>query len=242
MHSRVCILQTASGKSKYQKAKRRSSGIGAFLKERDIMELEEIRRRMHSGGLYVAGDPVLLQEQIPAQDLLFEYNHCPPSQWARRGELLHEMLAECGDDSYIEPPFHSNWGGRHVHLGKCVYANVFLSLVDDTHIYIGDHCMIGPQVTICTATHPICPELRQMQYEYNLPVHIGNNVWIGGRAFIMPGVTIGDNSVIGAGSVVTKDIPANVIAVGTPARVLRPITEEDRKYYNGNVPVDIPIP
>ena len=205
------------------------------------MELEEIKRRQHSGGLYSAADPKLITDQTQVHQKLWEYNHCPPDQWGRRGEMLKDMLAECGDGSWIEAPFHANWGGKHVHLGKGVYANVFLSLVDDTHIYIGDHCMIGPHVTICTATHPVCPELRLRQIEYNLPIHIGNNVWIGGGAFIMPGVTIGENSVIGAGSVVTKDIPANVIAVGSPARVLREITQEDRKFYNGNQPIDIPL-
>ena len=205
------------------------------------MELEEIKRRQHSGGLYSAADPDLLGDQTQVHQLLWEYNHCPPAQWGRRGGMLKAMLAECGEDCCIEAPFHANWGGRHVHLGTGVYANVFLSLVDDTHIYIGDHCMIGPHVTICTATHPICPELRLRQIQYNLPVHIEKNVWIGGGSFIMPGVTIGENSVIGAGSVVTKDIPANVVALGTPALVLRSITEEDRKVYNGSWPIDLPL-
>ena len=206
------------------------------------MNLQEIQQRMHSGKIYFSNDPELLKIQAKTQDLLFEYNHTPPSQGDKRGTLLKEMMAQCGENSYIEPPFHANWGGRHVHLGSGVYANVFLSLVDDGHIYIGDHVMIGPQVTICSGTHPISPELRQHQAQYNLPVHIEKNVWIGGNCFIMPGVTVGENSIIGAGSVVTKDIPANVIAAGTPARVLRPITEEDRKYYNGGIPIDVSNP
>ncbi len=206
------------------------------------MDLKEIQQRMHSGKIYYSADPELLKIQAQTQDLLFDYNHTRPSNAEERDRLLHEMLAECGENSYIEPPFHANWGGKHVHMGKEVYANVFLSLVDDGHIYIGDHVMIGPHVTVCTATHPICPELREHQAQYNLPVHIERNAWIGGGCFIMPGVTIGENSIIGAGSVVTKDIPANVIAVGTPAKVLRPITQRDREVYQGNQPIDIPIP
>ena len=206
------------------------------------MDLNEIRSRMHSGKIYFCGDPDLLKEQAETQDLLFEYNHTPPSQGERRAALLKQMMADCGEDSWIEPPFHANWGGRHVHMGKGVYCNVFLSLVDDGHIFIGDHVMVGPHVTICAGTHPISPELRKNQAQYNLPVTIGSNVWIGAGAVVLPGVTIGENSIIGAGSVVTQDIPANVIAVGTPAEVLRPITEEDRFYYDHGKEIDVSLP
>ena len=206
------------------------------------MKLDEILERQHTGRIYFSCDPELLKEQVVYQDLLYEYNHTPPSHPERRAELLKLMLAECGDNSYIEPPFHANWGGHHVHLGSEVYCNVFLSLVDDDHIYIGDHAMIGPHVTISAATHPVCPELREHQSQYNLPVHIGRNVWLGAGVVVLPGVAIGENSIIGAGSVVTKDIPANVIAVGSPARVLRPITDRDRQYYEKNRLIDVPIP
>ncbi|MDE6219494.1 MAG: sugar O-acetyltransferase, partial [Lachnospiraceae bacterium] len=111
------------------------------------------------------------------------------------------------------------------------YANYGLTCVDDTHIYIGDYTMLGPNVTIATAGHPILPELRQRGLQYNMPVHIGQNCWIGAGAVIMPGVTIGDNVVIGAGSVVTKDIPSDVVAVGNPCRIMREVGERDRKYY-----------
>lgn len=141
------------------------------------------------------------------------------------------MFAEIGEGCYIEPPFHSNFGGGHCHFGKMVYANFNLTLVDDTHIYVGDYTMFGPNVTVATAGHPICPELREKVYQYNMPVHIGKNCWIGAGVLIMPGVTIGDNTVIGAGSVVTKDIPANVLAFGSPCRVQREIGEHDREYY-----------
>jgi galactoside O-acetyltransferase len=139
------------------------------------------------------------------------------------------MLGDCGENTYIEAPFYANFGGRHCHFGKNIYVNYNLTCVDDTHIYIGDYTMIGPNVTIATAGHPIEPELRRKGLQYNKPVHIGENCWIGAGAILLPGVTVGDNTVIGAGSVVTKDIPSNVVAVGNPCRVMRKADERDRK-------------
>lgn len=139
------------------------------------------------------------------------------------------MFAEIKEGCYSEPPLHANWGGHHVYFGKGVYANFNLTLVDDTHIYVGDHVMFGPNVTISAGTRPVAPELREKGFQYNLPVRIGNNVWIGSGAQILPGVTIGENSVIGAGSVVTKDIPANVVAIGNPCRPMREITKQDKE-------------
>jgi len=149
----------------------------------------------------------------------------------KREKLLKEMFAEIGEGCYIEPPLHSNWGGHHVHFGKNVYANFNLTLVDDTHIYVGDYTMIGPNVTLATAGHPIAPELRKKGYQFNMPIHIGKNCWLGAGVIVLQGVTIGDNTVIGAGSVVTKDIPSNVVAVGNPCRVMREVSERDREYY-----------
>lgn len=185
--------------------------------------------KLHTGDLYFGDE--LMDEQLPYIDMLYDYNATRPAEQKKREELLKKMFAEIGDDCYIEPPLHANWGGRHVHFGKNVYANFNLTLVDDTHIYVGDYTMIAPNVTVATAGHPILPELRLKAYQYNFPVHIGKNCWIGAGAVILPGVTIGDNTVIGAGSVVTKDIPANVVAVGNPCRVLRPIGEYDKEYY-----------
>ena len=150
---------------------------------------------------------------------------------SKTGRLDIRVKFNNGEDCYIEPPLRANWGGHHVHFGKRVYANFNLTLVDDTHIYVGDYTMIGPNVTIATAGHPILPELREKNYQYNIPVHIGKNCWLGAGVIVLPGVTIGDNTVIGAGSIVTKDIPANVVAVGNPCRVLREINERDREYY-----------
>ena len=124
-------------------------------------------------------------------------------------------------------------------MGDFVYANFNLTLVDDGEIYIGSHCMIGPNVTIATAGHPVEPGLRRIGIQFNMPVHIGENVWIGAGAVVVPGVTIGDNSVIGAGSVVTRDIPANVVAVGNPCSVLREIGERDRIYYYKDRKIDM---
>lgn len=143
----------------------------------------------------------------------------------------YRMLGDCGEGVYIEAPFYANFGGHNCHFGNMVYANYHLTCVDDTHIYIGDYTMIGPNVTIATAGHPILPELREQVYQYNMPVHIGRNCWIGAGVIILPGITVGDNTVIGAGSIVTKDIPADVVAVGNPCRVLREIDEHDKKYY-----------
>jgi len=189
------------------------------------------KMRMHTGELYLPNDENILREQFLCLERLYDYNQTRPSELAKRTELLREMFAEIGEGCYIEPPFHANWGGKHCHFGKNVYANFNLTMVDDTHIYVGDCTMFGPNVTVATGGHPILPELRAQGYQYNFPVHIGKNCWIGAGAIIVPGVTIGDNTVIGAGSVVTKDIPANVVAVGNPCRVLREIGEHDREYY-----------
>ena len=160
-----------------------------------------------------------------------EYNRTSRRLQSRRQELLKQLFAEVGENCYIESPYFANWGGRNVHLGSNIYANAGLKLVDDTHIYIGDCTMLGPNVVIATAGHPIEPSLRSKGMQYNLPVRIGRNCWLGAGVIVMPGVTIGDNSVIGAGSVVTKDIPAGVIAVGNPCKVMREIGQHDREYY-----------
>lgn len=193
--------------------------------------MSEMKAKMHNGELYFPDDEEITKEQRVYQDLLCEYNLTKPSEGGKRAELLKKMLGDCGEGVYIEAPFYANFGGHHCHIGKYVYINYNLTCVDDTHIYIGDYTMLGPNVTIATAGHPILPELRQKGLQYNMPVHIGTNCWIGAGAIIMPGITIGDNVVIGAGSVVTKDIPSNVIAVGNPCRIMREVGEHDRKYY-----------
>lgn len=190
-----------------------------------------IQEKMHAGELYFPGDEELVREQTACLEKLYEFNRLRPGETEKKGALLKEMFAEIGEGCYIEPPFHANFGGRHVHFGKQVYANFNLTLVDDTHIYVGDYTMFGPNVTVAAAGHPIHPTLRIKGYQYNASVWIGKNCWIGAGAVILPGVHIGDNAVIGAGSVVTKDIPSDVVAVGNPCRVLREIGEHDQEFY-----------
>ena len=196
------------------------------------------RERMFAGLIYDPADDSIMSEQTTYLEKMYDFNATRPSEMEKRQALLKEMLGDVGENCYIEPPFHSNWGGKHVHMGSYVYANFGLTCVDDADIYIGDKVMFGPNVVIATANHPILPEFREKGYQYNKEVHIGNNVWIGAGAVIIPGITIGDNSVIGAGSIVTKDIPANVVAVGNPCRVLREIGEHDRKYFYKNEEID----
>ncbi len=187
--------------------------------------------QIHSGEIYYPSDESIMEKQLRCVEKQYDYNNTRPLEQEKRAALLKEMFAEIGEGCYIEPPLHSNWGGHNVHFGKGVYANFNLTLVDDTHIYVGDHTMLGPNVTLATAGHPIYPPLREKGYQYNVPVRIGKNCWLGAGVIVMPGVTIGDNTVIGAGSIVTKDIPANVVAVGNPCRILRPISDRDREYY-----------
>lgn len=196
----------------------------------------DVHEKMHNGDLYGPSE-ALVQEQAACLERQFEFNHTHPTDFARREALLREMFAEIGPGCYIEPPLHANWAGKFVHLGRSVYVNFNLTLVDDTAIYIGDYTMIGPNVTIATGTHPILPALRENFYQFNMPVRIGRNCWLGAGAIILPGVTIGDNVVVGAGSVVTHDLPDNVVAVGNPCRVLRPVGERDREIYFRGRPI-----
>lgn len=196
--------------------------------------MESMRDRLHSGEIYAPWDDSIIKEQLECLDRLYDFNMTRPTEPEKREQMLKEMFAEIGEDCYIEPPLRCNFGGKHVHFGNHVYANFNLTCVDDTHIYVGDHTMLGPNVILATAGHPILPELREKEYQFNIPVRIGKNCWLGAGVIVMPGVTIGDNSVIGAGSVVTKDIPSNVVAVGNPCRVLREIGEHDREYYYKN--------
>lgn len=205
------------------------------------MDSKEAKKRMMEGRIYPPGDEEIMAEQVVCMQKLWEYNQIQPKDMDKRFAKLQDMFAEIGEGSYIEPPLHANFGGKHVHFGKNVYANYNLTMVDDSHIYVGDNTMIGPNVTIATAGHPIDPALRDVQAQFNMEVHIGRNVWIGGGCVLLPGVSIGDNTVIGAGSIVTKDIPANVVAYGNPCRVIREIGEHDRKYYYRDRKVDVEV-
>lgn len=186
---------------------------------------------MHSSKLYLPNEPELAAEQLKCLDRLYDFNMTRPTEGEKRAQMLKTMFAEIGEGCYIEPPLHANFGGKFVHFGSFIYANFNLTLVDDAPIYVGDHTMFGPNVSLVTAGHPILPRLRELVYQFNAPVHIGKNCWLGAGVIVLPGVSVGDNSVIGAGSVVTKDIPANVVAVGTPCKAVREIGDRDREVY-----------
>ncbi len=196
------------------------------------------RERMEAGLVYDPWDEQLQAEQQMRLEKLYDYNMTRPSEGEKRKKLLKEMLGSVGEGCYIEPPLRANWGGKNLHFGNHVYANFNLTCVDDAAIIVGDDTMFAPNVVITTTNHTINPELRKDRMQYVKPVHIGKNVWVGSGAMIMPGVTIGDNTVIGAGSVVTRDIPANVVAVGNPCRVLREIGERDREFFYKNERID----
>lgn len=188
---------------------------------------ERYHEMLNSGELY---DSSLSELTVCQRDLvqrLAEYNATDesPEGRARRRELLRGMLGACGEGICMEPPVHANWGLSHVFVGRNVYFNFGASFVDDADITIGDYCQFGPNVTICTAEHPLDPSLRRQGLQFNLPVRIGNDVWVGAGAIILAGVTIGDKAVIGAGSVVTRDVPERVVVAGSPARVIRRLAE-----------------
>ena len=194
--------------------------------------------RMLKGLIYDPGDPEIMNEQVPFLKKLSEFNSLKPDQREAKQQYMHEVFASCGENCYIEIPLHANWGGHHLHLGNNVYMNFNTTLVDDGHIYIGDKVMFGPNVTITTANHPIDPELRGRNLQYNKDVWIDDNVWIGAGVIIMPGIHIGKNSVIGAGSIVTRDVPENVVAFGNPCRVRREISERDRVFFYKDEKID----
>ena len=202
------------------------------------MEIDEIFSRIHSGKLYFCNDDDLMRQQIAYLDKVYDFNHLKPSQsrekWNCCGKCLQRLVRGVTSKLLLR-----QLGRQNVHFGSHIYANYNLVLVDDCEIFVDDHVMIGPNVVLCTATHPVEPNLRRKQAQYNLPVHIHENAWIGANCVIMPGVSIGENTVIGAGSVVTRDIPSNVVAYGNPCRVMREITEKDNKYYYRDREIDI---
>ena len=198
----------------------------------------EQRDNMHNGKLYDPNDDSVMEEQMVCLDRLYDFNQTRPSEMDKRNAIMKEMMGDVGKDCYIEPPSHANWGGKHVHFGDGVYANFGLTCVDDTHIYVGSHTLFGPNVVLATAGHPMMPELRKHGIQYNMPIHIGENCWLGAGVIVVPGVTIGDNVVIGASSVVTKDIPSNSVAMGTPCRVVRQINDHDKEYYFKDKKID----
>ncbi|WP_028548012.1 sugar O-acetyltransferase [Paenibacillus sp. UNC451MF] len=188
------------------------------------------KEKMLAGKAYKASGEELSGERQNAKNLLFEYNSLHPNELEKRNHILRKLLGKTGGNFFIEPTFRCDYG-YNISIGENFYSNYNLTVLDCNKVTIGDNVLIGPNVSLFTAGHPVHPELRASELEFAYPIHIGNNVWIGGGVIINAGVTIGDNSVIGSGSVVTKDIPANMIAVGNPCRVLRNITEEDKTKF-----------
>lgn len=189
---------------------------------------DEFDKILFSGEYYDCGEIRLLAYQHKCVEDLNRYNRIRSSLIGvvKRMKRLSSVFGSVGENSYVEPPMHANFGGKNVFIGKNFYANSNLTLVDDGKITIGDNVMIGPNVTIATALHPLsATERLKKENQRNLPVVIGNNVWIASDVVILPGVTIGDGAVIGAGSVVTRDIPAGVLAFGNPCKIQRSITE-----------------
>ena len=188
------------------------------------------KERMLSGLPYKAWEDGLDAERAACKARIYEFNLLRPEEQDRIPELLKKLLGKTGKRLWIEPPFHCDYGWN-IEVGENFYANYNLTILDVGKVTFGDNVMLAPNVSVYAAGHPVHPASRNSGYEYGAPVTVGNNVWIGGSAVILPGVTVGDNAVIGAGSVVTKDVPANVIAVGNPCRVIREITDADRKFY-----------
>jgi len=193
-----------------------------------------IREKMKNGLLYTDCGEGLDEERIQCKELIYDYNLTRPSEHDKRKKLLKKILGDMGENVWIETPVHMAYG-KNVHIGNCFYANFNLVPVDDIDIYIGNNVMFAPNVTITPTGHPVYYNLRKNGAQCSIPVKICDDVWIGSNVVILPGVTIGKNSVIGAGSIVTKDIPENVVAVGNPCRVLREINEHDKEYYYKNM-------
>jgi maltose O-acetyltransferase len=190
------------------------------IEDRDQGDSRTQRERMLAGDLYIADDGELARESLRAARLTKEYNESPPSDPAARRRILVELLGSVGEDTEIRPPFYCDYG-YHTHIGARTFANFGLVALDVAPITIGDDVQIGPYVQLLTPTHPLEAETRRAKWEAAEPIAIGDNAWLGGGVIVCPGVTIGPDTVVGAGAVVTSDLPPGVLAVGSPARVVR---------------------
>ncbi len=196
--------------------------------------MNNIERR-DCGMVYISDDAVF-EEQKRARILTQKLNTADRADFDLLAGIVKELLGK-SEGAFINPPFYCDYGS-HIEVGKNFFANYNCTILDVAKVKIGDNCQMAPNVAIYTAGHPVHPDTRNSGYEYGIEVTIGDNVWIGGNTVICPGVHIGDNVVIGAGSVVTKDIPDWAIAAGNPCKVLRMITEEDRRHYFKNQDID----
>ena len=185
--------------------------------------------KIKAGKLFTDMCEGLPEKRLRGKTLMYEFNHSHPSEFEKRESLIKEMFATVGENAWVEPPVYFSYGSN-IHIGRNFYANFNLTIVDDYTVTIGDNVLIAPNVTLSVTGHPVHHELRKNGEMYSFPITIGNNVWIGSHVVINPGVTIGDNSVIGAGSVVTKDIPPNGVAAGVPCRIIRKINDRNKHY------------
>lgn len=189
--------------------------------------MDQIKRR--DMGMAYVSDAAVMEQQKACRRILQRFNTADCSDFELLAGIIKELFGK-SEGAFVNPPFYCDYG-FHIEVGKNFYANYNCTIIDVAKVKIGDNCMLAPNVAIYTAGHPVHPVSRNSLYEYGIEVTIGDNVWIGGNTVILPGVHIGSNVVIGAGSVVTKDIPDWCVAAGNPCKVIRPITEEDRKYY-----------
>lgn len=196
------------------------------------------KERMLAGLAYRADFDGLPEERERAQTICFHYNHTLPREREKRSQLLQELMGKMGQKVIIVPPFRCDYG-TNITLGDGVFINYNCTVLDVCPVEIGARTLLGPNVCISAAGHPIHPQTRKSGYEYGAPVKIGADVWIGAHVVVLPGLSIGEGSVIGAGSVVTKDIPNHVIAAGNPCRIIRTITEKDRHFYFKNKKLDV---
>ena len=206
-------------------------------------QMDAYKAMANSGEIYDSVDDDFIAYQHIIVQRINDFNNTSDTEEGleRREEILREAMGTYGENLYVIPPIHANCGLTNVHVGKNVVINFNCTFVDDGEIFIGDDCMIGPGCNLATSVHPISPRLRRHKLQYNKPIHIGNNVWFGAGVTVLPGITVGDNAIVGAGSVVTKDVPANAIVAGNPARLIRMITEEDDYTYEKGkrIPQDI---
>lgn len=196
------------------------------------------KERMLAGLPYKAWLDGLSEERMENKKRVYEYNHLWPENSVRINELIRNIFGRAGEGVHVEAPFHCDYG-KNIEVGDYFFANYNCTILDVGKVIIGNNVQFAPNVSLFTAGHPIHPDSRNSGYEYGIGITIGDNVWLGGNVVVNPGVHIGNNAVIGSGSVVTKDIPDNVIAIGNPCKVIREITEEDRKYYYKNLEFDV---
>ncbi len=193
--------------------------------------MDNITRR--NRGLAYISDCSVMEQQKKARTLTQKLNTMDRSDFEGLSEIVRKLLGKSGDNIFINPPFYCDYG-FNIEVGDNFFANYNCTILDVAKVTIGSNAFFAPNVSIFTAGHPLHPDVRNSGYEYGIPVTIGDNVWIGGNSVILPGVTVGSNSVVAAGSVVTKDVPEWAVVAGNPARVIKSITDDDRKYYFKN--------